>query len=289
MYRSAVAFLMSATLCVVTETHAQARWQEQVNAQLQASGDFLAGEGFRIAHQVQHGSLDDSEAGDFWIELRGGMEYAIVGVCDQDCTDVDLEIFEGQTSVASDYEVDDTPVLQVVPGYAGEYRIHVYMANCRTEPCYYGVGIYGREVAQATREVSLGSDGSENGRWTAQVERQMERASDAFRREGFIQTHEMHSGSLDAEGSEDYYVRLRGGLTYALLGVCDEDCDDIDLAIYDENGDQIDADYKTDDVPLVRVAPWQSGQFRVHVYMASCHTAPCFYGVGVFGQVGQAR
>jgi hypothetical protein len=289
MLRPALAFVVSATLFVVTETHAQERWQEQVDAQIEASSVFLASEGFRLAHQVQRGSLDDTEANDLWIDLRGGMEYAIVGVCDQDCTDIDLEIFDGDNSVDSDYEVDDTPVLQVAPAYGAEYRLHVYMANCRTEPCYYGVGIYGREVAGATREVSMSDDRGESGRWGAQVERQMDRASDAFRREGFRQTHEMHAGTLEDEAAEDFYIRLRAGSVYALLGVCDEDCDDIDLAIYDENGQEIDSDYQTDDVPLVRVTPWQTGQFRVHVYMASCHTAPCYYGVGVFGQVGQAR
>jgi hypothetical protein len=106
MLRPALAFVVSATLFVVTETHAQERWQEQVDAQIEASSVFLASEGFRLAHQVQRGSLDDTEANDLWIDLRGGMEYAIVGVCDQDCTDIDLEIFDGDNSVDSDYEVE---------------------------------------------------------------------------------------------------------------------------------------------------------------------------------------
>jgi len=79
-------------------------------------------------------------------------------------------------------------------------------------------------------------------------------------------------------------LNLHAGTTYALIGVCDQDCTDIDLRLYDSDGDEVDSDLKTDDKPIVQIAPRVTGEYRVKVTMASCSTSPCFYGVGVYGK-----
>ena len=75
---------------------------------------------------------------------------------------------------------------------------------------------------------------------------------------------------------------MDGGTAHTLLGVCDEDCSDIDLYLYDEGGVLIDSDASTDDVPVLLVTPPRRGRYRVQVTMYDCQVEPCFYAVGLY-------
>jgi hypothetical protein len=68
------------------------------------------------------------------------------------------------------------------------------------------------------------------------------------------------------------------------VGVCDNDCSDLDLVLYDADGDQVDSDVQTDDVPIVQVTPRETMRYRVKVLMPTCKTNPCWYGIGVYGK-----
>lgn len=89
-------------------------------------------------------------------------------------------------------------------------------------------------------------------------------------------------GLLDHQTHEDYSVNLRAGATYAIVGVCDEDCFDIDLAIYDGYGNLITEDQSEDDAPVVEFTATSGGQFTLRVTMYHCSNNPCYYGVGLY-------
>lgn len=97
-------------------------------------------------------------------------------------------------------------------------------------------------------------------------------------------THNPLVDDLSNNQSQTFNVNLRSGISYAFVGVCDEDCRDIDLRVYDENGNLVDSDTGADDYPLVRVSPRWSGQFQVKVTMANCTASTCYYGMGIFGR-----
>ena len=94
-------------------------------------------------------------------------------------------------------------------------------------------------------------------------------------------THHIFVSSLAGGQTQSVTVDLEAGTTYAILGVCDEDCSDLDLRLYGANG-LIDSDVAMDDFPIVRVTTTQSGTFRIEVVMASCSVDPCRYGLGVY-------
>ncbi|RDI96607.1 hypothetical protein DV704_02005 [Meiothermus sp. QL-1] len=77
-------------------------------------------------------------------------------------------------------------------------------------------------------------------------------------------------------------VRLEAGRTYWITAACDDDCDDLDLTLFDENNNLIDADTAPDDEPLVRVTPIRTAQFRYRVDMVSCKVEPCAYVAGIW-------
>jgi hypothetical protein len=118
--------------------------------------------------------------------------------------------------------------------------------------------------------------------WEQQVLEQIRTASELFAPEGYSMVGDAQVGSLHDETSEDFRVTLQAGVAYILVGVCDNDCPDVDLMLFDDSGNEIDSDYETDAVPIVEVTPFRTQSYRVHVYMADCTSEPCFYGVGVY-------
>lgn len=86
---------------------------------------------------------------------------------------------------------------------------------------------------------------------------------------------------IQESSAHEFSVTLYGGVTYRVVGVCDEDCTDFDLALRDGNGNDIDSDYGDDDWPLVDVTPKYTGPFVVRMFMADCNTNSCFAGARV--------
>jgi hypothetical protein len=125
---------------------------------------------------------------------------------------------------------------------------------------------------------------SAQSRWREQVNHQIGNASKILEERGFQLTHDVYDGSLGNEGSEFLTLTLHAGTQYAVVAVCDNDCSDIDLRLYDENDTELDSDVENDDKPIVAIVPPRDGKFRLKVIMAKCATSPCFYGVGVYGK-----
>jgi hypothetical protein len=119
-------------------------------------------------------------------------------------------------------------------------------------------------------------------RFLDQVRAQLLVAAIAFTDKGYELTSAPYTGSLRQGQVDDLKVDLNAGQNYLFIGLCDQDCGDIDLYLYDENGQLIDSDIKNDDKPLVLVTPRWSGRFYIKVKMVSCSNQPCFYGVGNF-------
>ncbi len=96
------------------------------------------------------------------------------------------------------------------------------------------------------------------------------------------QSHEIVTGRLDDGGSDWVNIEIPAGNTYYILGVCDNDCLDLDLELYSANNEQLSKDNESDDYPLVSVTPTERTVYRVKVVMANCSEAPCRYGVAVY-------
>ncbi|MGH7481643.1 MAG: hypothetical protein ACRELV_05765, partial [Longimicrobiales bacterium] len=72
------------------------------------------------------------------------------------------------------------------------------------------------------------------------------------------------------------------GATIVLIGVCDIDCTDLDLGVYDLDGQEIDSDVEVDDRPVVEFEVTEPGEFEVIAYMATCSREPCGFAVQAF-------
>src|SRR5215470_11121845 len=76
------------------------------------------------------------------IELVGGASYRIIGACDNECSDVDIELIDSSGAVvASDTLPDDYPIVDHVPTANGAYVVRMIMQRCSVAPCFAGVRV----------------------------------------------------------------------------------------------------------------------------------------------------
>lgn len=102
--------------------------------------------------------------------------------------------------------------------------------------------------------------------------------------DGYKPTHDVKYASLYNGRRENYYFTLNSGWYYQIVAVCDSDCGDIDMCLYNENGGEIDCDTTTDDKPIVTARPKWTGRFRLNVNMYDCNINPCKFGIAVYGK-----
>ena len=133
---------MGAALLFAAPAHAQ---PEVIRTQLDSAAVLVGNEGFRLQDDIVAGELGQGASDEYELELEGGMTYIIIGVCDGDCSDLDLALTtSGGDDVDSDYETDDVPMVMVEVERGQTYNLKVEMAACSVEPCAFGIGVYGK-------------------------------------------------------------------------------------------------------------------------------------------------
>jgi hypothetical protein len=122
---------------VTAQSYAVTVWN-----QLQATYDLLAdSQEYQLVNYIV-GKLGDSESDSWSFPLVAGREYFLMAACDEDCSDVDLDVSTGGNSIASDTATDDIPVLTFVARESGLHVINVKMYECSSEPCFWGLGLF---------------------------------------------------------------------------------------------------------------------------------------------------
>lgn len=106
----------------------------------------------------------------------------------------------------------------------------------------------------------------------------------AFAAQGFQQLAAPVSGQLPQGQNANVPVTLEAGGDYRIIGVCDSDCGDLDLILYDQNNNVVSQDNLTDATPIVSVTPQWSGPFTVQAVMHSCTVQPCYYALVLYGR-----
>ena len=119
--------------------------------------------------------------------------------------------------------------------------------------------------------------------WARALIGEMQRVEDAAKQLGFTSTHEPIFEMLQQHGIYDVRVPFRErGARVSIVGVCDGDCSDLDLAIYDEAGREVVRDVSPDDAPELRFLVIEPGVYRLRVFMAACSREPCAFGLQAF-------
>ncbi len=119
--------------------------QQIIVAQLQQAQANLAQQGFQQVGQPFSGGLQPGQTWDLPTPMNAGYEYQIVGVCDRDCSDLDIRLFDGNGSlIIEDTSTSSQPNVGVIPSTSGTFNIQVNMYACTVAPCYYAIALYAR-------------------------------------------------------------------------------------------------------------------------------------------------
>jgi hypothetical protein len=89
---------------------------------------------------------------DRWVvDLVGGTPYRILGACDNECSNMDIELIDMNTGgvIASDVLPDDFPVVDYTPTANGRYMVRMIMQTCTVAPCYAGARVLARAASNS--------------------------------------------------------------------------------------------------------------------------------------------
>ena len=101
--------------------------------------------GFAHAVGPLAGTLASSRAAQLPLTLRAGQEIRIVGVCDQECGDLDIRVLNPRGQIiAQDVRGNDHPVVDLRADMFGQHTIEVGMIDCDAPRCRYAVNVYTR-------------------------------------------------------------------------------------------------------------------------------------------------
>lgn len=138
------ALALGLTLAAPRMLPAQNTYVQQMQGYMNTASQRILSSGYSSVTAMVTGNINQGTNTSHNVTLTAGRSYAIQGVCDRDCTDVDLRLYDPNGNVvASDVAVDDTPTLMFTASMSGNYRLQVEMARCSTNPCYYGVQLFG--------------------------------------------------------------------------------------------------------------------------------------------------
>ena len=106
------------------------------------------------------------------------------------------------------------------------------------------------------------------------------KADEPYAKEGYKPTGWSQRGALPKGQEARFTVALSGATDFQLVGVCDSDCDDLDIQLLDSTGKEVDEDDKKDDFPIVG-AP-AAGTYTARVTMAACSSSACAFGLKAY-------
>ena len=142
----AAAAMFAATVLFSFHAVAQNRtqWERQVRYQLQEASTVL-GLGYDIqpSHNIFIDALNNNTYEDVRYELQAGEKYLFLGVCDNDCSGLQLRLYDRNGNlIDQDTTRGGYPVLAAEIYRTGPFYLRVTMKGCHTNPCVAGVQAY---------------------------------------------------------------------------------------------------------------------------------------------------
>ncbi|MDZ7769102.1 MAG: hypothetical protein U5K38_08500 [Woeseiaceae bacterium] len=117
-------------------------YQKQATVRLLAFGIVLEDEGWQITDHQKDGNLGSDARTALEVNLPPG-NYMAVGVCDDDCKDLDVYTFgPGDAELGRDIETDAEAVVPFTVSDAGQHVIGASMESCEAAVCAYRLQIF---------------------------------------------------------------------------------------------------------------------------------------------------
>lgn len=265
----------------------------QVRSYLEAGMSAHADHGYRRERNVPDVVLPLQLTSPYlWpVQLRAGVNYRVYGACDNECSDVDMEIYGADGHLVDrDVGADDTPYVQITPTTSGRAYVRIWLYACQHEPCYVGARLVSggtpveRAAPSAEGEEQTDNDDDHDSDadndYVATVHGQLDTAGARHLQAGYAVFGEDLIEPLELEGHGLITtIHLDANYDYIFQGACDQDCSDADMEVRDASGAQLALDVDADDTPSVAVTPARTGDYGLRIWLAECNVEPCYVGV----------
>jgi len=117
------------------------RWEQQVQGRLARAIDVMQTSS-RLSVVKRSGMLNTDEGASLQTPLVEGESYAILAVCDDDCTRLQLTLLSSSGSdIAKERNSESFPTLRFTAARTAVYGIRVVMEGCRWNPCWYAIAV----------------------------------------------------------------------------------------------------------------------------------------------------
>ncbi len=125
-------------------TPASSSGSDLLSMLVDSTTSLMAGQGFTPRGAALRGALAQGASTDVTVQLPAASTVMLVGVCDADCSNVDMVVFGPDGSkLGSDSLEDDAPMVRLDAVRAGSYRVRMTMTACSSAPCGFAVRAYG--------------------------------------------------------------------------------------------------------------------------------------------------
>ncbi len=118
------------------------------------------------------------------------------------------------------------------------------------------------------------------------VQAQIARETSALQAQGFLPVQKSVLGPAGRSQTKRFILRLKPGITYAMIAACDQDCDHVEIAIYDAERQQLSRSSKRGDVAIFSGTPDRGGLYEVEVTQPGRKEPLCHQGFLVLQQGG---
>ena len=89
-------------------------------------------------------------------------------------------------------------------------------------------------------------------------------------------------GKVKERAEVPFTAKLSSDVSYTILGVCDDNCSDLNLTLNNKQGDKISNDEKQDGIPVISFTPTENSDYRITARPDKCSTEKCEFGMALF-------
>ncbi|MGD1715157.1 hypothetical protein [Dapis sp. BLCC M172] len=89
-------------------------------------------------------------------------------------------------------------------------------------------------------------------------------------------------GKIKERVEVPFTAKLSSNTSYTILGVCDDNCSDLNLTLKNEQGEKIANDEKENDIPVISFTPTENSDYRITARPDKCTTEKCEFGMVLF-------
>jgi len=235
--------------------------------------DFLeSASGFHLLGTIHNGVLNSGHKMGISVTFLEDSDYMVVGYCDDACTNLDLTLFDPSgEEIQADRLPDSEPILALTAESSGRFHIQVETGECSDDGCEIAVGIFGSSDEMG------GMPGED-------MAARLTLFGAELMSMGFSEIGEEKRGSLNTDQTITIPVTLQEGWEYRMAGVCDMDCFDLDLVLFDPRGAEVAFDVFEDALPILAHTPDTTGEHKVEVIMVACDVEPCAYRIATYAK-----